>query len=224
MPGLWAIFTVMAAAGQVLRNVQQKELTQLLGTVGATHVRFAAADSPYASCVPLHQARDGWFALELEGESLPAMHGGPVRWLQPAYLWGYKGVKWVCSMTVLDRLDAGPWETKVGDVAGSVPEGLLDRFEDLEEADHVQEIEHRGLRLDDDHVPARLLALEPHVHQEVHADAGDVGHPPKVEDDAESPAVDELAHRVEELLEGVGVQGADQGDLGAMVPLRLHLD
>jgi drug/metabolite transporter (DMT)-like permease len=40
MPGLWAIFTVIAAAGQVLRNVQQRELTRSLGTVGATHVRF----------------------------------------------------------------------------------------------------------------------------------------------------------------------------------------
>jgi drug/metabolite transporter (DMT)-like permease len=40
MPGLWAIFTVIAAVGQVLRNAQQKELTDELGTVGATHVRF----------------------------------------------------------------------------------------------------------------------------------------------------------------------------------------
>ncbi len=40
MPGLWAVFTVIAAFGQVLRNVQQKELTATLGTVGATHVRF----------------------------------------------------------------------------------------------------------------------------------------------------------------------------------------
>src|SRR5437879_86021 len=40
MPWLWAVFTVVAAAGQVLRNAQQKELTQSLGTVGATHVRF----------------------------------------------------------------------------------------------------------------------------------------------------------------------------------------
>jgi len=40
MPGLWAIFTVIAAAGQVLRNAQQRELTRSLGTVGATHVRF----------------------------------------------------------------------------------------------------------------------------------------------------------------------------------------
>jgi len=40
MPWLWAVFTVMAAAGQVLRKAQQKELTTSLGTVGATHVRF----------------------------------------------------------------------------------------------------------------------------------------------------------------------------------------
>ncbi len=40
MPWLWAVFTVVASAGQVLRNAQQKELTATLGTVGATHVRF----------------------------------------------------------------------------------------------------------------------------------------------------------------------------------------
>jgi drug/metabolite transporter (DMT)-like permease len=40
MPGLWAVFTVIASAGQVLRNAQQKELTASLGTVGATQVRF----------------------------------------------------------------------------------------------------------------------------------------------------------------------------------------
>jgi drug/metabolite transporter (DMT)-like permease len=40
MPWLWAVFTVIAAGGQVLRNAAQKELTQTLGTVGATHVRF----------------------------------------------------------------------------------------------------------------------------------------------------------------------------------------
>ena len=40
MPGLWAVFTVIAAGGQVLRNAAQRELTVTLGTVGATHVRF----------------------------------------------------------------------------------------------------------------------------------------------------------------------------------------
>jgi drug/metabolite transporter (DMT)-like permease len=37
---LWAIFTVIAAFFQTLRNAMQRELTSALGTVGATHVRF----------------------------------------------------------------------------------------------------------------------------------------------------------------------------------------
>ena len=37
---LWAVFTVLAAAGQSARNAMQRELTAKLGTVGATHVRF----------------------------------------------------------------------------------------------------------------------------------------------------------------------------------------
>ena len=37
---LWAIFTVVAAFFQTLRNAMQRELTTTLGTVGATHVRF----------------------------------------------------------------------------------------------------------------------------------------------------------------------------------------
>jgi drug/metabolite transporter (DMT)-like permease len=40
MSWLWAVFTVIAAGGQALRNAAQKELTETLGTVGATHVRF----------------------------------------------------------------------------------------------------------------------------------------------------------------------------------------
>src|SRR3954447_16153264 len=39
-PWLWAVFTVLAAAGQTARNAMQRELTATLGTVGATHVRF----------------------------------------------------------------------------------------------------------------------------------------------------------------------------------------
>src|SRR5215207_9621061 len=40
-PGwLWIVFTLLAAAGQTIRNATQRELTATLGTVGATHVRF----------------------------------------------------------------------------------------------------------------------------------------------------------------------------------------
>jgi drug/metabolite transporter (DMT)-like permease len=37
---LWAVFTLIAAAAQTIRNAAQRELTGKLGTVGATHVRF----------------------------------------------------------------------------------------------------------------------------------------------------------------------------------------
>src|SRR5215468_4815942 len=37
---LWALFTVIAAASQTVRNATQRELTATLGTAGATHVRF----------------------------------------------------------------------------------------------------------------------------------------------------------------------------------------
>jgi drug/metabolite transporter (DMT)-like permease len=39
-PWLWAVFTIIAAFAQTLRNAMQRELTKTLGTVGATHVRF----------------------------------------------------------------------------------------------------------------------------------------------------------------------------------------
>ena len=37
---LWALFTVLAAAGQTLRNAMQRDLIKSVGVVGATHVRF----------------------------------------------------------------------------------------------------------------------------------------------------------------------------------------
>ena len=37
---LWAVFTIVAAAAQTVRNAAQRELATRLGTVGATHVRF----------------------------------------------------------------------------------------------------------------------------------------------------------------------------------------
>lgn len=37
---LWALFTVGAAASQTARNALQRSLTERLGTLGATHVRF----------------------------------------------------------------------------------------------------------------------------------------------------------------------------------------
>ena len=76
MPGLWAIFTVIAAGGQVLRNALQKELTQSLGTVGATHVRFLFG-LPFGL---LFLA----LVLAATGQPLPALNGAMLAWTAAA--------------------------------------------------------------------------------------------------------------------------------------------
>ena len=69
---LWAIFTVLAAGGQTLRNAMQKELTVTLGTVGATHVRFLFG-LPFGL---LFLA----LALLATGQPLPQLNAAMVAW------------------------------------------------------------------------------------------------------------------------------------------------
>lgn len=72
LPGLWALFTVVAAGGQTLRNALQRELTTTLGTVGATHVRF------------LYGLPFGWLFLALvlkfSGARMPALNAEMLLW------------------------------------------------------------------------------------------------------------------------------------------------
>jgi len=78
MSWLWAVFTVLAAGGQVLRNAQQKELTTTLGTVGATHVRFLFG-LPFGLV---------FLALVLlaTGQGLPTLNARMVAWSAAAAL------------------------------------------------------------------------------------------------------------------------------------------
>jgi drug/metabolite transporter (DMT)-like permease len=70
--GLWAVFTVIAAFGQTLRNAMQKELTATLGTVGATHVRFLFG-LPFALIFLT-------VVLAATGASFPALSGRMITW------------------------------------------------------------------------------------------------------------------------------------------------
>jgi drug/metabolite transporter (DMT)-like permease len=69
-PWLWAVFTVIAAAAQTVRNATQRELTGKLGTVGATHVRFLFG-LPFACLFLLG-------VIAIGGAALP--HPGLVFW------------------------------------------------------------------------------------------------------------------------------------------------
>jgi len=69
-PWLWAVFTLIAAAAQTVRNATQRELTGKLGTVGATHVRFLFG-LPFACLFLLG-------VIAIGGAALP--HPGLVFW------------------------------------------------------------------------------------------------------------------------------------------------
>jgi len=67
---LWALFTVIAAASQTVRNAAQRELTATLGTVGATHVRFLFG-FPFAFV---------FFAVVLIASGAPLPHTPAIYW------------------------------------------------------------------------------------------------------------------------------------------------
>src|SRR5271170_4620104 len=67
---LWAIFTVIAAFAQTVRNAMQRELSGGLGTAGATHVRFLFG-FPFALC---------FFAALLLATGAPLPHPGLKFW------------------------------------------------------------------------------------------------------------------------------------------------
>jgi drug/metabolite transporter (DMT)-like permease len=60
---LWALFTVLAATAQTLRNAMQRDLIARVGVVGATHVRFLFG-FPFAVLLLL-------FMQGLTGEAMP---------------------------------------------------------------------------------------------------------------------------------------------------------
>lgn len=78
----------------------------------ATHVMFHAHDG-YTTDLPLSACdrREVLFAWELDGEPLPADHGGPLRVVVP-HRYAYKGAKWVSGVEFLTEPERGYWEKR----------------------------------------------------------------------------------------------------------------
>src|ERR1700731_3024022 len=72
---LWALFTVIAAFSQTVRNAAQRQLTAQLGTVGATHVRFLFG-FPFALAFLMAVLAGGGAVARPSGASGPWMLGG----------------------------------------------------------------------------------------------------------------------------------------------------
>ena len=73
-------------------------------------VMLRAADDFFEE-FPLSALRDGFLAVEMNGEPLPRGHGYPVRALIPGH-WGEINVKWLTEIEVLEEEVDGYWERR----------------------------------------------------------------------------------------------------------------
>lgn len=82
-------------------------------SVEAGALGFISADGAYSDSLTLEQARldDVLLACEMDGAPLSRPHGAPVRLVVPA-MYGYKSVKWVSEITLLEQPLVGFWEQR----------------------------------------------------------------------------------------------------------------
>lgn len=90
-------------------------LSTILAAAGVTAeakaLRFVSFDGVYTESLTLDQARDPDMIVALRMLNAPVTHdhGGPVR-LYAAPMYGYKSIKWLSEIQVVDRVEPGYWE------------------------------------------------------------------------------------------------------------------
>jgi DMSO/TMAO reductase YedYZ molybdopterin-dependent catalytic subunit len=86
---------------------------------GARALRLTSFDGAYTESLTLDQARraDVMVAYQLDGHDLSSEHGGPVR-LYIAPMYGYKSIKWLETIELVDKVVPGYWEERGYDVDG----------------------------------------------------------------------------------------------------------
>lgn len=79
---------------------------------GATALHLESFDGTYTESLTLDEARrpDVIAAYSMSGGPLSTEHGGPVR-LYVAPMYGYKSLKWLSRIEVVDKVEPGYWET-----------------------------------------------------------------------------------------------------------------
>jgi len=117
MPATSMVRTFQCVTGWQVPNVHWTgvKLSDLLSTVGvakgATALRFESFDGVYTESLTLDQAArpDIIVAYSMLGGPVSRDHGGPVR-LYVAPMYGYKSIKWLSRITVVDAVEPGYWE------------------------------------------------------------------------------------------------------------------
>ena len=86
-------------------------LEQVEPLPAAKAIRFVSLEQPYDDSLTLAQVHlhDVMLALDMDGQPLSRPHGSPARVVIPE-MYGYKGVKWLTRMELLDHQPQGYWE------------------------------------------------------------------------------------------------------------------
>ena len=117
MPSTSMVREFQCVTGWVVPNVHWEgvKLSQILDTVGvkpgAVALTFESYDGADSESLTLDQARlpDVIVAYRMLGAPVTTQHGGPVR-LYVAPMFGYKSLKWLSAIRVVDRVQPGFWE------------------------------------------------------------------------------------------------------------------
>jgi DMSO/TMAO reductase YedYZ molybdopterin-dependent catalytic subunit len=117
LPRAEQVSTFHCVTGWTVKNVHWAgvRFRDLLSTVRprreARAVRFVSAEVPYTDSLTLEQAHlgDAMLAYEMDGRPLRREHGAPARVVIPE-MYGYKNVKWVERIELIDKPADGFWE------------------------------------------------------------------------------------------------------------------
>lgn len=94
------------------RGVRLSHLVDMVGVLpGAVALSFDSYDHADTESLTLDQAHlsDVIVAYEMYGATVSREHGGPVRLVVPQ-MYGYKSLKWLSGIRVVDRVEPGFWE------------------------------------------------------------------------------------------------------------------
>lgn len=104
----WSVFHV------TWRGIPLAELLRAaVPAAGARYVKFHSGDGVYTDTLTLAQALDPttFLAVAMEGAPVPRRQGGPLRLVVPK-MYGYKSVKWVEAIELIDWEEDGFWEAR----------------------------------------------------------------------------------------------------------------
>lgn len=95
----------------VWKGIRLKDLLTQAGVKSGTKELELESFDGYSTAIPIELGMDDHSLLvyEMNGESLPAIHGAPLRCLWPGH-YGMKQPKWIQTITVINTDYAGFWE------------------------------------------------------------------------------------------------------------------